>query len=261
MSSWDFIISNIRFSYSSTSAFDNCPYSFKLTYLEAMPRENNFFSEYGTLVHECFEKYFTGKVEGYELSQYYIKNYDSVVKTPLVGFSPGLGDKYRQQGQTFFDYFSFNKEDYEILFVEDKIDTDLNNTKIVAKPDLVLKEKTSKKIILYDYKTATPFWENRANGKEMSDKKKIEAYYKQMLLYTYALRKGMSIPVNEITLWFVRLDKRVTIPWELEKENKAVLEFDEIVNKIKAEEVFAYNNSNSFFCNNLCGVRSFCKYK
>jgi len=261
MSSWDFVISNIRFSYSSVSAFDNCPYSFKLAYLDVAPRENNFFGEYGTLIHECFEKYFLGKLEAFELSQEYAKKYDTTIKTPLIGFTPGLEDKYKQQGKDFFDSFSFNKDDYDIIFAEDKIDTTLDGINIVAKPDLVLVEKESGKVILFDYKTATPFWESKSSGKEMSDKKKINGYYKQMLLYTYALQKEHDISVDEITLWFIRLDKMVTVARNLDEENTVVQEFSKIVEKIKAEEVFPYNNSNQFFCNNLCGVRASCEYK
>jgi CRISPR/Cas system-associated exonuclease Cas4 (RecB family) len=261
MSSFDFTISNIRFSYSSVSSFDNCQYSFKLAYIDAVqPRANNYFGEYGTLVHECFEKYFSGELDVFELSQYYNERYREIIKTPAPHISPGLEEKYRLQGQNFFDNFSFDKEAYDILLVEDKIDFKLNDIDVVAKPDLVLKEKSSGKILLYDYKTATPFWTSAA-GKEMSDKKKLEGYYKQMHLYTYALRETKGFNIDAVSLWFVRLGKIVTVPWDKELEDTAIGNFTQTVEKIKNEEIFAYNNSSPFFCNELCGVREFCKYR
>jgi hypothetical protein len=260
MSTWDFVTSLIRYSYSSTAAFENCPYSFKLAYLDLVPRENNFFGEFGTLVHSCFEHYFNGKIDAFELSQYYRDNYAATIKTPLLNFTPGLDEKYMRQGLDFFDNFSFNKDAYDILAIEDKIDFDLNGSTAVAKPDLLLRDKSSGKVILYDYKTATPFW-TKANGKEMSDKNKIESYYNQMYIYTYALQKKLSIPIDEILLWYVRLNKQVSVPWVLEEEEKAIARFDGIIKKIKEEEVFPYNNSNLFFCDNLCGVRNFCEYR
>ena len=112
MSSYDFILSGVRFSYSSTTTFENCKYSFKLAYLDLVPRENNFYGEYGTLIHECFEKFFRGELEAYELSGYYRSTYDKVVVDPAPVPPVGLDEKYRKQGQDFFDTFSFEKEKY-----------------------------------------------------------------------------------------------------------------------------------------------------
>lgn len=262
MSSYDFIIDNIRFSYSSTSTFGNCAYGYKLTYIDAMPRENNFYAEYGTLIHECLEKYFSGELEMYDLSKYYEDNYNLVVKTPPPPNPPGMNERYKKEGSLFFDLFYFDKSDYEILLVEDKIDFNLTDSiKFVAKPDLVLKEKATGKIILYDYKTSAPFRIDKRNGKEIVDNKKIDGYYTQMFTYTYALRNYKDMPIDEITLWFPRMDRKVSIPWSLERENQAISWIEETINKIKDEEDFKYNNSNSYFCNNLCSVKTFCEYR
>jgi hypothetical protein len=262
MSTYDFITDNIRFSYSSTSTFNNCAYSFKLTYIDNMcPRQNNFFGEYGNLIHSCFENYFNEKIESYETSQYYRDNYNLVVKTPPPSIPSNLEEKYKQSGQDFFDSFSFDKENYEVMLVEDKIDFDLDGVLIVAKPDLVLMNKKTGDFILYDYKTATPYWEDKKTGKEKSDAKKLAGYYQQMFIYTYALRNYRITPIDEIVLWFIRLNKKVSIPWSLEKEEKAIASLIETIEKIKKEELFIYNNSNLYFCDNLCGVRAFCEYR
>jgi len=155
VSSYDFIVDNIRFSYSSTSTFDNCAYSFKLSYVTPKERENNFFAEYGTLIHNCFEKFFQGKLDSYELLEYYLKEYDSVIKSKAL--TPSMEDNYKEQGALFFSKFDFDKSKYEVILVEDKIDFEIGNIKAVAKPDLVLKRVSDGKNILFDYKTAIPF--------------------------------------------------------------------------------------------------------
>lgn len=261
MSSHEFIISGIRFSYSAVSTFDICNHSYKLTYIDAVPRENNFYGEFGTLAHDCFEKYFSNELEAYELSEYYRSIYDEVVKDPAPTPPFGLDERYKAQGQEFFDNFSFDKENYDVLLIEDKIDFDLGDIKAVAKPDLVLRRKKTGKITLFDYKTATPFKTDKRTGKEIADTKKIEGYYKQMYLYTYALRNHRNIPIDEITLWFMRIDRKVTIPWSLVKEEEAMHWFTSSIATITDEEVFQYNNQNPYFCNNLCSVRQFCEYR
>jgi hypothetical protein len=261
MSEYDFIVENIRFSHSSTSTFDTCPYAFKLSYIERLPRESNFYAEFGSLIHACLEKYFAGDLEIYELSEYYNSQYDLFIVSPAPEFPYGIMEKYKLQGQSFFDTFSFERDRYEVLLIEGKIDFDLNGNNMVAKPDLVLKEKKTGKVGMYDYKSATPFRNGKKTGKEIVDTKKIEGYYNQMYVYTYALRKYKSIPVDEIILWFTRPDRRIAIPWILETETAAINRISAIIERIKKEEKFSFNNTSQYFCNELCGVRQFCEYR
>jgi ATP-dependent exoDNAse (exonuclease V) beta subunit len=224
------------------------------------PREPNFFSDFGTLNHDVLERFFTGELEDYELSQYFLSNYKDAVKTPAPPSYSNPEQRYFDEGQHFFDNFSFNKGDYDVLVVEDKIDFEIGNIMVVAKPDLVLREKANNKYILYDYKTAMPFKTDR-NGKETVDKEKIEGYKKQMFIYAYALRNHRSMPIEEINIWFTRADRIHTIPWSSEEEEASVGWFVSTVKSIRDDETFVPNNTNPYFCNNLCGVRNFCEYK
>jgi len=261
MSSYDFILDNIRFSYSAISTYNTCPYAYKLNYIDSMPRINNFFAEYGLLVHECFEKFFGGEMEPYELSGYYEEEFNKRVVTAPPIFLSNLDYKYRVQGKAFFDSFSFDKSAYDILILEDKIDFKVKGIKLVAKPDLVLKEIETGKIIQYDYKTSTPFRIDKYTGKEIADNSKLKGYYKQMFIYAYALRHKMKMPLEKTILLFTRLKKEVELPCSIEKEDEAIAWMIEGVKKIRADEEFLFDNSSSFFCNNLCGVRESCEFK
>ena len=261
MSEFDFILDNVRFSYSSISGYDTCHYAYKLTYIDCVPRVNNFYGEFGTLVHSCFEKYFTGELEAMELSEYYRINYDKIVVTYPPTYPPGMGERYRIQGQNFFDNFSFEKEKYEVLLVEDKIDFDLNFARVTARPDLILKNKATGEITLVDYKTSTPYKIDKVSGKETADKKKLDGYSKQMHLYTYAIRTQKNIAIDKICMWYPRLDKMVVSLWDALVEEKTLKWFDETITKILADNKFAYNNTNQYFCNELCSVRNSCEYR
>jgi len=262
MSKYDFIIDGIRFSHSSVKTYETCAYSFKLTYIDNLRKagEDNFYSDYGNLVHECFEKFFLGELDAWSIAQYYRDNYDRVVLRDAPLENPGLGDKYKEQGQKFFDNFSFDKDLYEIKLIEGKIDFPFEGFTMTSRPDLVLKEKSTGKMIMVDYKTATPYWIDKS-GKEKNDKKKIEGYLKQMFLYTYALRNHNEMPIDEIRLWYPRLDKIVATQWTQEKEEEALEWLRGLVKNIKEDEQFMYDNTNPYFCNNLCSVRKFCEFR
>ena len=98
MSSFDFIVDNIRFSYSSTSNFYNCPYAFKLTYIDLEERINNFYGQYGSFVHLCYEKFFLKEVKEDEMGEFYSSNYRKHVKLAPPRYPYGLAEKYRIGG-------------------------------------------------------------------------------------------------------------------------------------------------------------------
>ena len=122
MSSYEFIIDGLRYSFSTLSGFDGCPYSFKLAKIDLVERVNNYYGEFGTLVHECMEKYFKGELESFELSQYYKERYGDLIVSHLPDNQRYLEDRYKEQGQTFFDFFYFDKNSYNVLAVEDNIE-------------------------------------------------------------------------------------------------------------------------------------------
>lgn len=259
MSSYDFIIDEMKFSYSSVSSFVSCPYGFKLSYIDKMPRESNFYGEYGTLIHECMEKYFRDELESFELSSYFSENYLDKVPTPPPPYPAGLDERYKNAGIEFFDNFSFDKSLYEMLLIEGKLDFPLRNASFTGRPDLILKNKETLVTSLYDFKTSAPFWVTKS-GVEKVDEKKMSGYRKQMYIYTYGIRNHLGINIDEIVLWFTRPSRFYTIPCDIEKEKEAVEEIESVIDTIKKEEHFEYNNSNNYFCSHLCGVRKFCEY-
>jgi len=264
MSSWDFILREITYSYSSISGYDNCPHGFKLSYIDKKPRKKNFYSDFGNLVHDEMKNFFDGVMDTFELSQDYQDKFDKVVTSAPPPYPAGMREKYKEQGQFFFDNFSFGKEGYNVLLNEGTIEFTLpNGLKFTARPDLVLKDKITNENILFDYKTSAPFKINKKTHKETADNKKLEGYYKQMFIYTYATRSVLNIPVDIITLWFPRLDKMVDIYWSEIKENETLEWVTNQLNKIMGDEEWKPNLSkeNEYFCFNLCSVLPHCKYR
>jgi hypothetical protein len=262
MSDFDFIIEQIRFSYSSLTTYETCPYSFKLTYLDKCDRIDNFYGQYGNLIHDTMFQYFADNLDTFELSRYFIEKYDSVMLSPPPSYPAGMEEKYKEAGLEFFDNFNFNKEDFTVIINEEKLEFEFDEgVMFVAKPDLVLLKKSTGNFILVDYKTSAPFRIDKRNGNEKVDEKKLEGYYKQMYIYTYALRNYKFTPIDEIVLWFTRPNRKVAIRWNEDSEEKAIAWLHKEVKKIRKDSKFLYNNSNAYFCNQLCSVRESCEFK
>jgi len=260
MSSWDFIVDNIRFSFSNVTSFETCRGGWKLNYIDKKKGISNFFAQYGNLVHSCMEGYFRGEIDAFDISAYYKNNYSTVVKASPPPYPKGMADNYKQQGQEFFDNFSFNIDDYDVLGVEETAFFDLQmadrKLKFITKPDLLLRQKDFDIVTLLDFKTSNPF---RVTKKGLiEDKRKTVNYYKQLYIYSHAIRETMGINVAVIGLWFPRANEIIYKDWDKEEEDEVMVWLREGIENILKEEDFPFDNSDSYFCSNLCSVRHYC---
>ena len=98
-------LTNFTFSFSSVSTFKTCPWSFKLGYIDKVERQQNFFSNFGSFCHLILEKYFSNKLDIWELLDYYEKHYYEEVKELPPSFLSQLAVSYYDAGRKFFEEF------------------------------------------------------------------------------------------------------------------------------------------------------------
>ena len=260
MSSWSFIVENITFSFSSVTSFETCKGGWKLNYIDKKDGISNFFAQYGNLIHDCLEKYFRRELDSFELSEYYRTTYDTVITASPPTYPAGMADNYREQGQDFFDRFFYPIGDYDVLAVEASASFIIpfagREVKFIAKPDLLLKEKSTGKVFLIDFKTSNPF--RKYKDTRVEDKRKTEGYYKQLYVYAHAIRETMGVNVDVMSLWFPRMDAFLNKTWNEFDELETLNWLKSGIENILAEEDFSYNKSNEYFCMNLCSVRHLC---
>jgi len=141
MTDYDFILNEITYSFSSVTTFENCPYGFKLAYIDAESREDNYWGQRGSLMHEVLEKYYSNELDFFELSEYYRKRYGDTITTTLPPF---IKTDYFSEDIKFLDNLYFDMDQYEIIEVEEKQDLFLSNgTKATYIADLILKDLTN----------------------------------------------------------------------------------------------------------------------
>ena len=255
---YDFILDSMTYSFSSASSYETCPYGFYLTYIEAKDRKKNFYSDFGLLCHKIMELYFANELEENEMANYYLDHYDEFVTSPPPTYPKGIDQKAYIEGLEFFKDFSFNKEDYEVVFIEETVyyEEISDNFKLVVKPDLVLKDKKTGEYIMIDYKTSK-LKENKW------DDVKIEGYKRQFLLYIHYLQTEKNIKIDKLQVWFIKNKILKTIPFTSDEVNEKVNWFKQTIEKIKTETEWNPNNSksNAYFCHNLCSVADDCEYQ
>jgi hypothetical protein len=252
---YDFILDSLKYSFSSANSYETCKHGFRLTYIEAEERIKNAFSDYGNLIHKTLEKYFTSELEVWDLLDYYINNFGEFVQTDFPPYPAGMRDNYYQSGLEFFDNFEFDKSKYEIIFIEEPIESEYHGIKLIVKPDLILKEIETGKYILIDYKTA-----KIKSGKNKI--KQLEDYKKQFYLYCQFLWLEKNIKIDEIHIWFIRDKVKEVIVVDPIVAQNTLDWFEDTIHKIKQETEWSPNNTkeNAYFCSQICSVRSVCKF-
>lgn len=257
MNEFEYILKPMCYSFSSADTYENCAYQFRQIYIDGKPRENNFFGEYGTFLHDILHSYFERKLDEMDLPFYFEENYPEAVESFPPPYPPNMGETYFREGLDFLENLEFDRDAYEVVCIEESLYATYKGIHLVVKPDMILKEKATGRYILVDYKT------KKLSGKPKQDEKVVEEYKKQLYLYAHFIGEIKQIAIDTIWVWFLRNQKIVEIPFDQKITNEVLFWFENTIGRIAHEEEWKPNleKSNKYFCANLCGVRNHCSYQ
>ena len=213
-----------RISYSQLSMFSECPFRWKLNYVDDLRiSESNIYLIFGTAMHTVLQKYLE------------IMYYDSAKNADLLNLEEMLRDEmilrfnqdmveeggkppctkeelkeFFQDGCDIIDFFKkkrgdyFSKRGYKLIGCEVPIDVELKkNIKMVGYLDIVILDEISNTLKIYDIKTSTMGW-----NKWM---KKDENKTQQLLLYKQFYSKQYNHPVDKIEVEYFIVKRKL---WE-----------------------------------------------
>lgn len=231
------------------NSYHQCPKQFKLSYIDALPRVDNAFSDWGLLVHYLLEQYFSGKMEFFELSQ----EYDNLYKEYVTHTFPpnrwvNLNESYYNQGKEYLDNFDGDFEGYEVLEIEKKFELNIKNRAFVGIIDLVLRSP-DKTIVCCDHKSKKSFASKKEEGE----------YLRQLYLYSLWIKEEYGEYPSQLIFNLVRGGKKVIHTFKEEELEQAKKWFLTTIDSIYKDVEFKAS-PDVFFCDNLCGVRHHCPY-
>lgn len=237
-----------RYSYSKLSTFNTCVINYILRYFQHEEDSGNAFSEYGTFIHSIMERWANEEIETWELLDVYKKDYEENVVSSFPRLRNGktMGDRYYQDGIDFLSNFN-GIGDYEILLVEHKFDMEIDDWIFNGIIDLVLQDKTTGEIVVWDWKSK----------KEFKDKEEEDKYRRQLYLYSEYIKREFGNYPSKTVFYTFRTQREVAQPFEVSALEEAIEWAKTTVKKIRE----TFNCYDYFFCNNLCGARDMCGYK
>lgn len=261
MDTTQIILDSITWSYSSVNSYTTCPKMFKLTYIDGKSKINNAFAQWGSFMHSILEKYFSGELEMFQLSDLYKDQYQKNVTLEFPENAyVDLGSRYYDTGLKYLNNFEGFDRRYNVVDVEQKIDMSISERPFVGFIDLVLTDQADGAYIIVDHKSKSNFKNNL----------ELTHYLRQLYLYaSYIKHQYGEYPKQ---LWFnmIRADQIIRMDFDRAAFDEAKRWFSGTIEQIYADRIFtdkiamrqsktkkAFKNDD-FFCNNLCGVREHC---
>lgn len=211
-----------RISYSQFSMWTQCPYKWKLNYIDEVGEfSDNIHTLFGTSMHEVLQTYlttmYTDTIKAADsldlndmlLTQMKENFVNTLKKNGGVEFcnQNDMGEFY-QHGLTILDWFKkkrsmyFNKKGYELVGIEVPIDYDLpTGIKFVGYIDVLIYDTVRDRYKIIDIKTSTMGW----NKWMKADKNKTN----QLLLYKQFYSKQNDIPLNKIDVEYFIVKRKL----------------------------------------------------
>lgn len=205
-------------SYSQYSKWYKCPQSWKLDYVDGLREyEHNLILSFGNAIHKVIQDYvkilYTEgmiKATTFDVKGEFINHYVDEIKEHNIKHTDEELKEFMMDGYNLLTEFMtaairlkhFPPNEYEFLGVEDDLIMPIaNNVDYWGFIDLVLKNKNTGKIKIFDFKTARQGW----NSYQKEDLAKIS----QVLLYKALYSKKHNVPISQIDVEFFILKRKL----------------------------------------------------
>jgi RecB family exonuclease len=244
-----------KISYSSFSTYLICSLRWKYEYIDGIRDTKPSISLiFGDAMHKVLQTYFqalykkstvvANKIDLHELLKITIK------ELYLKGLTQNGNKHYSTKeeltniyndGILILNFFKENRNTYfdknvELIGIEHPLDipSDINtNIKIIGYIDMIVKNNTTNKYIIYDFKTSVYGWNKAA--------KKDEIKISQLLLYKKVVAAQFNIDINDIDIEFIIFKRKL---YESEFKQSRIQTFRPASGKVSINKV--NNKINEF---------------
>lgn len=251
-----------EWSYSRVKLSD-CLYGWYLQYVSGIPKEEldeNAYAQFGTLVHKTLEKFLKGELTIFDVVDFYEQQYPEIVvcNFPHNAYTD-LGEKSYNDGLLYFQNLMFDFDRYEVLGVEKEYHFKVGDYPFVGYVDAIYRDKETNEIIIRDHKTTSFKW-NKNGQLSKPDRTTLEAYKKQEYLYCIPVLEEYG-RVDYLSWNMIRNRQEIKIPFNKEEFEATKQWAIDSIHTLENEMLWLPNDTKSYFCSNLCSVRSKCPYR
>jgi hypothetical protein len=243
----------MTWSYSRLTSFDGCPYGWYLKYIRMLrPEGEQFFSSYGSLIHECLELFLKGEATREELVTKYLTEFRKRTRGETPRSDMKL--KYFENGLAYLQ--NLRPFPFKPLAVEQKVDFQLDGKRFVGVIDCLAEDDTG--ILIVDHKSHRLKPRSRKANPTETDKE-LDKYLRQLYLYAVWVVRTLKKKPRKLVFNCFRDGRLIREPfddgvfYDVQKWASAT------VDRIKAQADYP-PNIDEFRCKYLCDMKEHCEY-
>ena len=240
-------------SYSRLQSFCQCPWGFAQRYLlgdRTGLSEGNFYSAYGSLVHELHERWYKGELEKSRIIPEFLNGFIA-----LPDMKPERRSRYLASGLKYFSNDIFTPE--KIIGVEKRVRFHTGPYRFQGIIDLLYEENGG--LVILDHKSHD-LRPRSGRIRPTAGDQELDEYLRQLYLYAHACRELGLGSVKKLVFNCFKSGIRVEEPYSAAAELAAVNWAIDVIHQIEETTSFL-PMPDWFFCRNLCDSRGICDYK
>jgi hypothetical protein len=206
-------------SYTQYSMWKQCPYKWKLSYIDGHKTPQNIHFTFGTSLHETIQEYLiklygNENLSSWDIHGFFLKTFTNLYKekSQQEGHhsTPEELKEFANDGLNIIDFFLENKDKYyqphfKLLGIEMPLlhppHSNFPTVKFYGKLDVVLYDPDEEIVIIEDIKTSTAGW----NKYQKQDKIKIS----QLPLYKRYFQEVYGISVKHIDVRYTIVKRKI----------------------------------------------------
>lgn len=227
--------------------------AFKLQYIDRVPQDGNYFSDYGTWAHQLLEQYAKDQIPCFALAEAYEDGYDEAVTHKPPPFPKGMAEKYYDAGLRYFESFEGFGDEWEIAevdgqpAVECRFEINIGGYPFVGVADLILRHKVTGDIMVVDHKS---------KSKNSMDKE-LNTYRRQLYVYAAFIKEKFGVFPSILRFNMFKEGYFIDEHFDIDAYNETMEWIVDTIESILLETEWKVSES-SYFCRFICGVLDHC---
>jgi len=241
------------YSFSRLTSWWNCKEAWKRSYIDLDKGEDNWFSRFGTLAHDIFEKVDLGKILPQDAHVEWSSRYSAEVLLGKDSHEVYWMDNWKADADRFFKGFSGWRTkaiwiEKHVLVEDSYVDADGNNVpfKFQGFVDR-MSQLTNGAYSVQDYKCSKPY-----EGKNLSEK------VRQMYLYARPVKEEFGEFPSKLIFFHFRQNAPVVVPFKMEAYEEAWQWVRDTVAEMETYEGDFPLTDRGYFCKAICNYRNSC---
>tara|TARA_R110000744_G_scaffold53025_1_gene113413 strand:- start:65 stop:1018 length:954 start_codon:yes stop_codon:yes gene_type:complete len=210
-------------SYTQLSAWSECPHRWKTMYIDRIKQPPSIYFSFGTAMHETLQEYMElmynhsqMKAEEFDIHKHFQDGFLRLYKEDSERAGKNLVTQeqlieFTNDGLEILDFFTkhrqehFQKHGWELVGIEMPVlvepHEDYPNVMLMGKLDLVMFDKTTHRLVIWDIKTSTRGWTkwDKANKLKTS----------QMVIYKKYFSDQYNVPVENIDVRYFIVKRKI----------------------------------------------------